>query len=756
MYSQKGIQILKLLVLFFVPGMLGQGVFAQTSSTLRVVVTDEGGDPLTGANVLLYLEGESELEDYCVTSVNGFCEFNRLRARTYRIQISFLGFRTFEKLIILRASDIRAERIELQVDVEQLGEIVVEEERGFTTGGLGITRVEAEDLGRVPSASLDGDLMAYIRTVPGVVSIGDSGGDLYIRGGTPAQNVVLVDDLPIIKPFHISNLFSAFPEPVVNNIDVLAGGFDATYMSSTSAVIDVNLKTGNMSRYTGSGSLSPYISSIFAEGPVHKKKSSFLLSGRASTIKSSSGYLGTEERDIEFYDFIGRYSIHGDDFMCNATGLVTEDEGRISEVSQAYLSWRNTGVGVRCFGFGESFALPFEASIGHTTFENREVNDEGTNNFSSVKQTYMRLDFQDNWFGHTFDFGLQILVHTVESKIDQRFAVLDIVGRERRYPMYQLYIKSDFDLSERVKVITSLGSQANVHFLPTVEPRIRVVTKPFASRNSEFSVAFGRYYQAIDGFSDQRDAGTSFTIYRASDSVGRLFESIHRIAGFKHKFGSRLTVNLEGYYMNHTGVPVARWTPVAQLFVEPVRANSKSYGVNSSLEYQARPLFFSINYGFSDVTYESRTESLGAWVDQEIFSYSPPHDQTHQLNTLLSADIEKFKFNLVWEFGSGKPYTRVFGFDLNVNVPTESPTENPGVARTLFSEPFGSRLPYYHRLDVSVQRSFNISEGVVFETELGCLNAYDRNNVFYVDLNTLERVDQTAILPYMAAKISFK
>ncbi|RNC83869.1 MAG: TonB-dependent receptor [Balneola sp.] len=756
MFNQKGIQILKLLVLFFVPVILEHDLFAQTNSTLRVVVTDEGGDPLTGANVLLYLEGETELEEYCVTSVNGFCEFNRLRPRTYKMRISFLGFKTFEKLLILREDDIRVERIELLVDVEQLGEIVVEEERGFTTGGLGITRVEAEDLGRVPSVSLDGDLMAYIRTVPGVVSIGDSGGDLYIRGGTPAQNIVLVDDLPIIKPFHISNLFSAFPEPVVNNIDVLAGGFDARYMSSTSAVIDVNLKSGDMSRYSGSGSLSPYISSIFLEGPVEEKKSSFLVSGRASTVKSFSGYLGTEARDIEFYDLVGRYSINGDDFMCNATALITDDQGRISEVSEAYLSWTNTGIGMRCFGFGGAFALPFEASIGHTTFENREVSSEGTNNRSSVKQTFMRLDFQDNWLGHKFDFGLQILVHTVETKIDQRFAVLDIVGRERRYPMYQLYIKSDFNVSERVKVITSLGSQANVHFSPTVEPRVRIITKPFASQNSELSFAFGRYFQAIDGFSDQRDAGTSFTIYRASDSVGRLFESIHRIAGLKHKFGSRFTVNVEGYYMNHTGVPVARWTPVAQVFVEPVRANSKSYGFNTSLEYQLKPLFISVNYGYSDVTYESRSESLGAWIDQEVFTYSPPHDQTHQLNTLFSAEIEKFKFNLIWELGTGKPYTQVFGFDLDVNVPNVSPTENPGVARTLYSEPFGSRLPYYHRLDVSIQRSFDISEGITFETELGCLNAYDRNNVFYVDLNTLERVDQTAILPYLAAKISFK
>lgn len=746
---------ISLLLVLIIPviGIFSPTITAQSNTGIRLVITDEGGDPLTGANVLLYLEGLSDLEDYCITNTDGFCEFSRLKPRTYQIQISFIGFQSIEKVIKLNDSEKYVERIELQPAIGELGVLFVEEERGFTAGGLGITRLTSEDLSRVPSLSLDGDLMAYIQNVPGVVSIGDQGGDLYIRGGTPAQNIVLVDDLPIVKPFHISNLFSAFPEPIVNNIDILAGGFDASYMSSTSAVIDVNLKSGDMSRYKGSFSTSPFISAIFAEGPLIEQKSSFLVSGRVSTFKSFTNYLGNE-KDIQFYDLLARYSIRDDGFMCNVTALATDDQGSISNISNAYLSWRNTGLGARCFGFDDTFELPFEISIGHTTFENTEKNDIGTNNSSLLKQTFMRIDLQDYWFRQKFDFGIQIMAHTYQASVSNRFTFVDQTPLDR-YVMIQIHIKSELDPIEHIRIIPSIGSQATYHTNFTFEPRVRVITNPFGNSSSELSLAIGKYYQVIDGFSDYRDAGTTFTIYRPGGSFAPLFSSVHRIIGWRQKVSPRVKTNLEAYYITHEGVPVPRWTPFPQVQVIPALANSESYGINFQAEYENERLYVKLGYALTSVEYKAKTSSLGSWLDQEVFSFSPTHDQPHQLSTIVNTDIGKYSLSLVWNLGSGKPYTKVFGFDLVPDVTLDSPGDTPGTARTYFSQPNADRLPYYHRLDVSIQRSFKLSEGLVFETEIGCLNAYNRNNVFYVDSNQLERVDQTPILPYIAAKISF-
>lgn len=729
-------------------------VMGQSRSTLRVIVTDEAGDALTGANVLVYDDGFNNIEQFCVTNFDGFCQVIIREQDWYRLKISFIGFQNFEERIFLEEGDVVVRRIELVEQVGELGEVLVEEERGYTTGSLGITRVEAEDLSRVPSLSLDGDLMAYIKTVPGVISLGDQGGDLYIRGGSPIQNLVLVDNIPIIKPFHISNLFSAFPEQVVSNIDILAGGFDASYMSSTSAVIDVNLKTGDLVNHKASGSFSPYISSLFYEGPIQKKKSSMLVSGRVSTIKTFSGHLSSEKKDVEFYDVLARYSLHRDGFICNFTAILTDDKGKISDLRDSYLGWSNASFGGRCFGFDEYYARPFEISIGTTSFQNSERSADGsTDNKSEVKQAFMRLDFEDYWFNQKFDYGINILAHTYRARVDSRFTFVD-EARTDRFPMFQIYLRTTFDPTNNIRITPSIGTQSTIHFGPTLEPRLRVVTKPFGDNRSELSLAVGKYHQALDGFSDQRDAGTTFTIYRPNAAFAPLFSSIHRIVGLKNKIGSRIKTNIEAYYMTHNNVPIAKWTNIAQTFVLPAQANSKSYGINTRIEYETKKLYLYLGYSWSKVRYKAATDDLGAWLDTPIFEYSPPHDQRHQLSTIASINIGEFKANVTWELGSGRPFTKVFGFDFAIDVINTDPTEEPGVARTLFSEPYGSRLPYYHRLDASIERGFRISEGFSLEAQIGCLNVYDRNNVFYLDLNVLERVDQSPILPYAAIKIS--
>src|SRR5690625_7708443 len=94
--------------------------------------------------------------------------------------------------------------------------------------------------------------------MPGVVSSGDRGGQLFIRGGTPAENMVLMDGVLIFQPFHILGYFSAFPESIVSGADVYAGGFGAKYNGRTSSVIELNMRNDNRCETTCQYSLIPY------------------------------------------------------------------------------------------------------------------------------------------------------------------------------------------------------------------------------------------------------------------------------------------------------------------------------------------------------------------------------------------------------------------------------------------------------------------------------------------------------------------
>jgi len=257
--------LLFLTVLFAAPDFSD----AQTNerSTLRVLVLSaDDGTTITGATVML-TEPNADTLYARVTDVHGFIEFSNIPAQDYQVHVSFIGLQTHREIIELSPGLTKIYRAELESDTAELGEVVVSGQRaGAVRRDAGLQTITGEDLRRVPSAGPGGDLTAYLQTLPSVVTSGDRGGELFIRGGTPYQNLVLVENMPIIKPFHISNLFSAFPQEALSSVDVYAGGFGAEYAGASSAVLDVSLRQGSMRQHQGQAALSPYLVSYQLEG----------------------------------------------------------------------------------------------------------------------------------------------------------------------------------------------------------------------------------------------------------------------------------------------------------------------------------------------------------------------------------------------------------------------------------------------------------------------------------------------------------
>lgn len=744
------------LVTFIIPIICTNSiVFAQSNSVLRFLVSEESGQPIVSANVLLFEEDEEEYSDYGVTSRDGFVEFRGLEEGRYRIRISYVGFETFEEYFEIAASDIKVHRITLREALDTLDEIEITGEGNYKTGEVGITRIRSEDLARITSASLEGDLMAYIQTMPGVITTGDQGGDLYIRGGTPSQNLVLVDNIPLVKPFHISNLFSAFPERAVNDVLVMAGGFDNRYMSSTSAVVDVNLKTGNLRNPSASSSFSPYLSTVFFETPLAQGKSSLLVSGRKSTIKEFSGYLGTQKQDIEFYDMLTRYTLQSDQFTCNASALMTGDEGKINPGRDHSLSWSNKGLGIRCFGFDETFDYPFEVSMGFSEFVNSEGSSRQNERDASVTQGYMRLDLQEELLKLRIDYGINILFQGFKAQANERFTTYDH-GIDVIVSVIQLYGKTKWDITPWFILEPGLGTQITTQYGTTFEPRLRVQYNPFKNNRTELSFATGMYAQVMEGITDQRDAGSTFTIYRPSMIDEALPKAFHSIISLRNRLGKYWTTNMEAYYKAHTGIPVPRWTQQVGVETVTILADGKTAGLDVRLEYNRKPFFWYAGYGLAKVEYTSAGSDLGSWLGDEIVSYNPAHDQRHKFNTFMNYEFKGATASISWEFSSGLPYTQIYATDLRIHVPYDNPTEYPGIAAGYYDRPYTARLPVYHRLDVSLKRFFDITSGFRIGTEIGAINIYDRTNVFYLDVVEYEVVNQSRLLPYISISASLE
>ncbi len=154
-------------------------------------------------------------------------------------------------------------------------------------------KITTKDIERIPAIGGSADLAQYLQILPGVIFTGDQGGELYIRGGSPIQNKVLLDGMTIYNPFHSIGLFSVFETDVIRSVNVFTGGFSAEYGDRLSAVLDVTTRDGNKKRLAGKFAASPFLAKLILEGPLKKQDAtgssiSYLFTSKVSYLDKTS------------------------------------------------------------------------------------------------------------------------------------------------------------------------------------------------------------------------------------------------------------------------------------------------------------------------------------------------------------------------------------------------------------------------------------------------------------------------------------
>lgn len=754
-------QVLLFLFAFFICLFSGVARAQTESATLRIIaITEDEGTPVIAANVLLTgMDGDTLHAG--TTDVYGFLEFTGIEAQSYNIQISYIGYTTLRESITLEPGETKIYRPELATDTAELDELIVRARRSTVQREAGLQSISPEDLTRIPTPGPGGDLTMYLQTLPSVVTTGDRGGELHVRGGTPSQNLVLLENIPLIKPFHISNLFSAFPQDVISSVDVYAGGFGSSYTGATSAVLDVNIRQGNMREFQSEAAISPYVASFRAEGPIKTQKQSFVLMGRYSLIEDTGPSLTGEDVPLNFYDMIGRYSFNWPGMVCNMTGLITSDKGRINPARQVNLEWSNYAAGLRCLGFSEELNNAVDFTIGYSGYSSNESGQDNTDRESGVNMGFMRMDNRGNLFNIPTNYGFKLEFRKYTAFLDDPFA--QTRGRPVRYAglnaqldelstIISTYVNLDWEIDDHWILRPGLASQMNLRDTsPTLEPRLRVFWRPTGSDDMEFSIAAGRYTQMHEAINDERDAANVFYVYKPIDDDDPLPVAYHGILGYRQQINDYLGISIEGYAKTQDNIPVAQWTREPENTLLTGLVESFTYGADIQVEFVYGNFFTSASYGLSEVTYEAPSDELVAWVDEPVFSYNPAHDRRHQFNIISSLRFGQYKANLSWQFASGGPYTKIYAFDLALqNLPEQHPLRDQGRAYTLYSQPYDGRLLSFTRVDVSLNRVFKISPSFEIETEIGAINSLNTTNVFYFDVNTLQQVDQLPLVPYLS------
>ena len=716
-------------------------------ATIRGKVTDlETGNPLVGAHVSLRA-ADGELTGM-ITDVAGLFVSGSLAPGVYTFRVSFVGYRSYVETIELSAGVAVQRVIVLEVGGPRIDELVVEGDRRDSRGSpvSGLTSIGAADLARIPMPDVNTDLAGYVITMPGVVTAGDRGGQLYVRGGTPTQNLFLIDGIPVYQPFHIIGFFSAFPGDVIGNADVYAGGFGARYGGRLSSVFDVSARNGNKNRYTGSGSAATFLTSLRVEGPISPGKVSFLGSVRQSVIEEVAPDLIGRKLPYRFGDqFLKVHAYLNNTSSASGTLIHTFDEGNLAATDDSNLRiyWENLAYGGRYIYLPDSYPVLTELAIAINSLrsefgpEGASLREASVDGFSGqINFAYLlgQMDLIFGIFVNSFDFDFSL-----EGAGQQKEA--DVEGGGYIESRLQVHPAFEFRPGFRFHSFPSKGRSS-------LEPRLRATWWPMGARSDHrLTAAWGVYRQEIVGLNDQRDVGSVFTAWTGSPENEDVPSAIHTIVGWESSLFPWLRVGAEGYYKSLSNLTVFIGSSGLR------RAEGDAKGVDVRVEL-TRPFFYGFaGYSLSSVEYQVGEDEPGA----SAFSFRPPHDRRHHLNLIGRIVRGPYSLGVRWEYGSGFPFTRIEGFFNSVNVGSSNTDflNEEGDVQILFDEPFEGVLPSYNRLDVTLERRIETPR-FVGTVQLGLLNAYDRSNVFYFDLFATRRVDQLPLVPMIGIKAELR
>ncbi len=273
----KWLLALPILLLTALPSLLS----AQSPVTLSGYVRDAAnGESLIGASVYIPQVGNGT-----VTNVYGFYSLT-VSPGEYQAVYSYVGYQSVSKKLPL-TEDIRLD-IELTSTSQELQEVVVTSEgldANVQSTEMSVNRLDIKTIQKVPAFLGEVDVLRSIQLLPGVATVGEGASGFNVRGGGVGQNLILLDEAPVYNSSHLFGFFSVFNPDAVQDVKLYKGAIPAQYGGRISSLLDVRMREGNSKKFQVSGGFGiPVFSRLTVEGPIIKDKASFIVAGRRSYI----------------------------------------------------------------------------------------------------------------------------------------------------------------------------------------------------------------------------------------------------------------------------------------------------------------------------------------------------------------------------------------------------------------------------------------------------------------------------------------
>lgn len=743
-------------------------VFSQ--GTIRGNLFDsDSGEPIIYGNV--FLEGTTNGAN---SDLDGFFILTNIDPGTYVLTATYIGYDTVRTTVDVRNGAIEYQRMMMKENSVQLGVVNISAKREKARTEVQISKVSVtpKQIKALPSTGGEADIAQYIQVLPGVVSTGDQGGQIFIRGGSPIQNKMLLDGLTIYNPFHSIGFFSIFETEIIKNVDVLTGGFGAEYGGRISAIVDINTRPGNRKRFGGQVALNPFLAKAMVEGPIFKLKdtgggsTSFVFTSKRSLIDQTSSNLYPNAAVSDsvglpyvFNDTYGKLSfINGNGSKLNVFGFNYDDEFNSPDI--ANFNWHNFGGGVNFTLFPGNSDVVLGGVVGYSDYkvQMQEANEPPRE--SSVRGFNAEFDF--TYFGNNSEvkYGFEFNGFSTDFRFQNPFKVIlsqnqnttELGGFVNYRKVYKgLVIEPGF----RVQYYASLRN-----FSP--EPRIGL--KYNVSDKIRLKAAGGIYSQNLISTSNERDVVNLFNGFLSGPEEAilkpnseeitnhNLQKSIQGVAGIELELFNNFEFNIETYTKQFTQLIIVNRNKLSNADPNYATETGNAFGVDFSMTFETAKWYVYSAYSWSKVN-----RNDGVQIYPTVF------DRRHNVNFLATYSFGRkasWQASARWNLGTGFPFTKTQGFynslPFNNGVYTDYITSNPDNVGIIFSEERnGGRLPAYHRLDFSLSKKIEFSKYVNLEAVASVTNAYNRENIFYFDRVRYTRVNQLPILPSLGAKLNF-
>jgi len=733
---------------------LGTASFAQErqSFTISGTVKDAGtGETLIGASVVLTNAKAAK----SLTNAYGFYSIN-VPEGTYKMSVSFVGYVTDTATLVVEKSQQLI--IGLQTQQAQLEAVVVSSKKkneNISRPIMGVDKLNMAEINKIPVIFGEKDILKSIQLMPGYKSAGEGSSGFNVRGGGTDQNLILLDEAPVYNASHLFGFFSTFNSDAIKDVSVYKGGMPAQYGGRLSSVVDIKMKDGNQKNLSVEGGLGAIASRLNISAPIVKDKGSFIVSARRTyadvfllLLKDSL----QRKSSLYFYDLNlkANYNVTKKDRVF-LSGYFGRDVLGLGD--QFSSDWGNKTATLRWnHVFGNS--LFSNTSLIYSNFDYKVDAELGAEKFSvvskiedfNVKQDFdwnitnkSKLRFGGNFIKHTVAPGAIIEKNTtgtskpVQARYSEESALYashewkatDKIGIVYGIRASNLTVKgagtfNTYDKEGNVSSTTGYAKGKTVVSYLNLEPRFS--TSFQLTELNSIKASYNRNVQNLHLIANSQISSPTDVWLPSSNNIRPEIADQYAIGFYKNSKQGMYEFTSEVYYKALQNQ--IDYRNAAILFGNDNVESELLYGVGRA-------------YG-AEMMVRKKTGRLTGWVGYTLSKvekkidginngkyFNARQDRTHDFSFVGMYDVNKrWSVSATWVYTTGSAVTFPVGkYEVN------------GQTVFAYSDRNASRLPAYHRLDLSATLEARKNAKRKFKSSwtFGLYNAYGRQNAFSIN-----------------------